>query len=154
MGRAGVALYGVNPQLDRANPMAQVVHLKGKIIQVRDVDSPMTVGYGATHPVARPARIATVPVGYADGWPRALSNRGFAYVGDIRVPLVGRVSMDLITLDVTDVPPHLVQPGSEVELLGGRAAIDEVASVADTIAYELLTRLGQRHERVYIGISA
>ena len=154
MGRAGVALYGVNPQPDQTNPMAQVVNIKGKILQVRDVDSPMTVGYGATHLVARPGRIATVPVGYADGWPRALSNRGFAYVGDIRVPLVGRVSMDLITLDVTDVPPHLVQPGCEVELLGGRAAIDEVAKVADTIAYELLTRLGQRHERVYVGISA
>ena len=154
LARPGVALYGANPCPGQPNPMAEVVHLQGKIIQVRAVDSPMTVGYGATHSVARPGRVATVPVGYADGWPRALSNRGFAYVGDTRVPLVGQVSMDLITLDVTDLPSHLATPGTAVDLIGGHAAIDGVADAADTIAYEILTRLGHRYERVYIGGAA
>ena len=151
LARPGVALYGANPCPGRPNPMAEVVHLQGKIIQVRAVDSPMTVGYGAMHSVARPGRLATVPVGYGDGWPRALSNRGFAYVGDMRVPVVGRVSMDLMTLDVTDLPSHLAQPGTVVDLIGGPAAIDDVADAADTVAYEILTRLGHRYERVYIG---
>ncbi|TAN49343.1 MAG: alanine racemase, partial [Rhodospirillales bacterium] len=101
LARGGVALYGVNPTPGQPNPMAQVVKLQGKIVQVRAVDTPETVGYGATHRVGGPALIATVSVGYADGWPRALSNRGFGMLGGIRVPLVGRVSMDLITFDVT-----------------------------------------------------
>lgn len=147
--RAGVALYGVNPTPATANPMAQVIHLQGKIVQVRDVDSPMTVGYGAAHRVTRKGRIATVPVGYADGYLRSLSDRGMAVIAGHDVPIAGRVSMDLITLDVSDLPDHLATVGTPVELIGAHATLDDVAAAAGTIAYELLTRLSTRIPRQY-----
>jgi alanine racemase len=151
VARAGLALYGGNPTNDGPNPMAEVVHLKAKILQIREIDSPQAVGYGASHRATGPARIATVPVGYADGYPRSLGNRGFAVVSGTRVPVVGRVSMDLITLDVTDVPAHLSVPGCEVDLLGGPVPSGELAPFADTIDYELFTRLGRRFHRSYVG---
>jgi alanine racemase len=150
LARAGVALYGVNPTPGKPNPMAQVIRLQGKILQVRDVDTPETVGYGATHRVAAPRRIATVALGYADGYPWSLGNRGIAYVGEHRTPVVGRVSMDLISLDVTDVPPEQARPGAAADLIGPRNPIEEVAAAAGTIPYELLTRLGPRLDRVYL----
>ncbi len=154
MARPGIALYGGNPTPDSANPMAEVVRLKGRIAQVREIDSPMTVGYGATHRVTGPAKIATVPVGYADGYLRCLGNRAFAYAGRHRVPVVGRVSMDLITLDVTGVPSQDCQPGALVDLIGGPVPVDDVAGWADTISYEILTSLGNRYHRVYINGNA
>lgn len=154
VARPGAALYGINPSPDSPNPMAEVVRLQGKIIQVRDVDSPQTVGYGATHRIAGRGRIATVPVGYADGYLRSLSNSAFAHIGDIQIPVVGRVSMDLITLDVSAVPPKHTQPGTTVDLIGGPCALDEVAAQAGTIGYEILTSLGRRYPRRYVGESA
>ncbi len=151
IARPGVALYGVNPTPGEANPMAEVVRLQGKIVQVRDVDSSQTVGYGASHRVVATGRIATVPVGYADGYPRSLSNQGFAAIGDVRVPLVGRVSMDLITLDVSNLRPEQARPGTVVDLIGGACPIGEVAELAGTIGYEILTRLGPRNLRQYCG---
>lgn len=148
--RPGVALYGANPQPSSANPMAEVIQLKAKILQVRLVDSPQTVGYGATHRVSGPTRIATIPVGYADGYPRSLSGRGYCYVGGIQVPVVGRVSMDLITLDVTAVPSDQVFPGAEVVVMGGEISLDALADAGGTIAYELLTALSGRYRREYI----
>ena len=149
--RPGIALYGANPCPGRDHPMAEVVRMHGKIVQVRDVDSPQSVGYGAAYRVARPGRVATVSVGYADGFSRALSDRGHGYVGGVRVPAIGRVSMDLSAFDVTEVPPERCRPGALVDLIGGPRPIDEVAADADTIAYELLTRLGLRLQRVYLG---
>lgn len=149
LGRPGIALYGGNPVPGRANPMRPVVRLEGRILQLRQIDAPRTVGYGATHETAPPARIATVAVGYADGYLRSIGNRGHAYVGEVRVPVVGRVSMDLITLDVTDVPEALCRPGRWVELLGDRCTIDDLALDGGTIGYEILTALGARHHRVY-----
>ncbi len=149
--RAGVALYGVNPTPGRPNPMREVVRLTSRILQVHEVAPPMSVGYGATHKVAGPSRIAVVPVGYADGYLRSLSGRGFCYVDGRRVPVVGRVSMDLITLDVSDLAPERSGPGAPVELIGGPVPIDDLAAAADTIAYELLTSLGPRYHRVYRG---
>ena len=151
VGRAGLALYGGNPFGSGPNPMAEVVHLKAKILQIREIDSPQAVGYGASHRATGPSRIATVPVGYADGYPRSLGNRGFAVIDGIKVPVVGRVSMDLITLDVTDVPAHLSAPGCEVDLLGGGVPSNELAPAADTVDYELFTRLGRRFKRNYTG---
>lgn len=147
--RPGAALYGINPVPGQPNGLGQVVRLEGKILQIHEVDPPASVGYGATHRVAERTRIATVAAGYADGWPRSLSNRGSAYIGDIRVSVIGRVSMDLITLDVTAVPG--ARPGDNVELLGAHLAVDDVAETAGTIGYELLTRLGARYHRAYIG---
>ena len=151
LGRPGVALYGVNPTPGKPNPMAEVVRLHSKIIQLRDVDRPQTVGYGASHRVATQARIATVPVGYADGYLRSLGGHVFAAIGDVRVPVVGRVSMDLITLDVSALAPELAVPGTTVELIGGACPIEQFAALGGTIAYEILNRLGPRIRRRYIG---
>jgi len=154
LARPGVALYGVNPQPGTANPMQGTVTLKGRILQIRNADAPQTVGYGASHEVSKPSRIATVPVGYADGYLRSLSNRACGYIGDHRVPLVGRVSMDLITFDVTGVPDHLCRPGDWIELIGPNRTVDAVADDAGTIGYEILTSLGRRFHRAYVGEGA
>jgi alanine racemase len=148
--RPGAALYGVAPRPDGPNPMAPVIELRARILQTRDVDSPQTVGYGATHSVRRPARIATIGVGYADGYLRALGNRGMGFIGGFPAPLVGRVSMDLITLDITDVPRELARSGAMVELIGPHRTIDALAGDAGTIAYEILTSLGHRYQRRYL----
>ncbi|MBT4933672.1 MAG: alanine racemase [Rhodospirillaceae bacterium] len=149
LARPGVSLYGVNPTPGKPNPMAPVIRLKGKILQVRDVDSPQSVGYGATHRVERKGRVATVGVGYADGYLRSLSNCGYGYLGQHRVPLVGRVSMDLITFDVSDVPQSEAHPGAMIDLIGPHNTIDDIAAAAGTIGYEILTALGNRLHRVY-----
>jgi alanine racemase len=149
--RPGAALYGVNPTLEKTNPMRQVARLEGRIIQLRRVDSEGSVGYGATH-AARPGQLlATVGVGYADGYLRALSGKGFGYLGDWRVKLAGRVSMDLTSFDVSGAPEALARPGSFIELLGERVTVDALAEAAGTIGYEILTALGRRYHRVYVG---
>lgn len=149
--RPGAVLYGVAPAAGAPNPMAQVVRLEGRILQLRDVDSPQTVGYGATHKITEPARIATVALGYADGYLRHLSNRGRCFVDDVKVPVVGRVSMDLITLDVSEVPRERVALGDMVEILGPRYTVDDAGADAGTIGYEILTSLGHRYHRRYVG---
>jgi alanine racemase len=151
IARPGGALFGIKPQIGTPNPMAQVIRLQGKILQVRDIDSPRTVGYGATHRTTSGGRIATVAVGYADGYLRSLSNAGGGYIGGIRVPVVGRVSMDLITLDVTDVPTDFIRPGALVDLIGPDNPLETVAREAGTNEYEMLTALGSRYHRVYKG---
>lgn len=138
--------------------MAEVVHLQGKILQIRSVDRGMTVGYGAGYIVEKPTQIATVAVGYADGFSRALSGRGSAIIkgrqGHVRVPIAGRVSMDLITLDVSALDASDCRPGTPVSLLGGGIDIDDKAAAAGTIGYELLTQLGRRYRRVYKSTAA
>jgi alanine racemase len=146
--RAGIALYGGAPTAG-VNMMHAVVTLTSHITQTRLVPAGTGVGYGLTHRTKRAARIATIPVGYADGWPRHLSNRGAAYIGGQRVPIIGRVSMDSITLDVTDIPEALLHPGAPVELIGPHQSIDDVATDAGTISYEILTQLGPRYHRIY-----
>jgi alanine racemase len=151
LGRPGVALYGANPTPSAANPMRPVVRLQARILQVRAIDAPQTVGYGASHRARGPARIATVAAGYADGYLRSLSSRGHAWVAGHRVPVVGRVSMDLLALDVTAVAPDKLRPGSWAELINEEQDVDAVAREASTIAYEILTSLGARYHRVYVG---
>lgn len=148
--RPGVALYGVNPTPGRPNPMAPVVTLEAPVLQVHEVAAAGTVGYGATYRTAPGTRIATVPVGYADGYPRAAGSRAGARIGSQTVPLAGRVSMDLITLDVSALPAGAVRPGTRVELIGGPDGVDALAEAAGTIGYEILTRLGSRFARRYI----
>lgn len=149
--RPGAALYGINPTPAKPNPMAQVLRLQGKILQVRDVDSPMTVGYGATHRVTRKGKVAVVAMGYADGLHRSLGNRGFGVIGGKRVPVVGRISMDLTTFDVTGLPETVVHPGALIDLVGPMHPVDELAEEAGTIGYEILTSLGRRFHRQYLG---
>jgi alanine racemase len=150
MVRVGGAIYGLSVLSDRPNPMRQVSKLEAKIIQVRHVDRGMTVGYGATYPVGEPGRIAVVGLGYADGILRAIGNRGWAVLGGRRVPVAGRVSMDLITLDVSATPPGLARPGAWVELIGPNQTIDELAAAGGTIGYELMSLLGRRYRRAYL----
>jgi alanine racemase len=141
--RAGVALYGVNPTPDRANPMAPVVALEAPVLQVHEVGSPGSVGYGATYRTRVGSRIATIPVGYADGYLRSAAARAVARIA-------GRVSMDLISLDVSALPAAAVHPGLMVELIGGPDGVDRLGKAAGTIGYEVLTRLGSRFARRYI----
>lgn len=150
LARPGSALYGLNPTPAAPNPMRQVVGLKARILQVRHIDAHQTVGYGAAHRSTRATSLATLGLGYADGVFRALSHVGAAFIGGMRAPFVGRVSMDLITIDVGHVPPHLVQPGAWVEILGEHQGADELAAAAGTIGYEVLTSLGSRYQRRYI----
>ena len=149
LARPGAALYGVNPTPGAPNPMAQVIRLQGKILQVREIDAPQSVGYGATFRASEPMRLATVGVGYADGYLRSLSNRGTAFLAGHEVPVVGRVSMDLITLDVTAVPPEAARPGEWVDLIDPERGPDALAAQAGTIGYEILTALGRRYHRTY-----
>lgn len=149
--RPGIALYGAAPQMGRDNPMRPVVALAARIVQWRDVPAGTGVGYGLTSVADHDRRIATLSYGYADGWPRSLSNRGAAYVGGYRAPIAGRVSMDSICIDVTDVPPDVLMAAAHAELIGPNQTIDRVAADAGTIAYELLTGLRHRHARRIVG---
>jgi alanine racemase len=148
--RPGAALYGINPHPGHPNPLRQPVQLHARIVQVREIAPGDIVGYGARFVAGKPTRIATISTGYADGWLRALSNRGRAFIDGIPAPIAGTVSMDSITLDVSAIDPALLVPGREVELLGPHQTIDEVAGDAGTIGYEVLTRLGSRFERRYL----
>ena len=152
--RPGAALYGLNPRSGAPNPMAPVVRLTAEILQVRDVDTPMTVGYGASHRVAQEGRTATAAVGYADGYLRSLGNRGHGIIKGERVPVVGRISMDLTCFDITALPVGGVVPGDRVELIGPGHGVDELAAEAGTIGYEILTSLGHRAARRYVGGAA
>jgi alanine racemase len=147
--RPGAALYGVNPRPGHSNAMRQVVRLAAKILQVRQIDTGETVGYGAAHVMPAPGRVATAAIGYADGWLRSLSRRGCGMLAGRRVPLIGRVSMDLVTFDVSVVPEELARPGAMIELLSADYGVDDAAGDAGTIGYEILTALGARHHRVY-----
>jgi alanine racemase len=149
--RPGIALYGGNPFAARPNPVEPVVSLRAPILQLRTLDAPATIGYGATYAATPPARIAVVGLGYADGYPRSLGNRGVASINGTRVPIVGRVSMDLLCLDVSSVPKHDLSEGMLVDMIGDGVALDEVAASAGTISYEILTRLGGHLRREYRG---
>jgi alanine racemase len=149
--RAGASLYGIAPPRPVAAKLRPVVRLQGKVLQVRVVDTDRTVGYGAAGRARRGGRLATVAVGYADGYPRSLSHRGSAFFGDVRIPVVGRISMDFAVFDVTGVPEDRLRPGSYVDLIGPHHGVDDLAEEAGTIGYEVLTRLGRRFRRVYIG---
>ena len=147
--RPGAALYGVNPCPGQPNPMRPVVRLSAKIVQIRKIDRGESVGYGAAHVMDGPGLLATAAIGYADGWPRSLSHRGCGWFAGKRVPLLGRVSMDLATFDVTAIAPAALHPGAMIELLGEHYGVDDAADDAGTIGYEILTGLGARHHRVY-----
>ena len=147
--RPGAAMYGVNPQPGSPNPLRPVVRLSGKILQIREIDRGESVGYGAAHVMEAPGRVATVAVGYADGWLRSLSHRGCGHIAARRVPLLGRVSMDLLAFDVSAIDPAHAHPGAAIELLGDLYGVDDAAADAGTIGYEILTALGSRYHRIY-----
>jgi alanine racemase len=152
--RPGAALYGVNPTPGRDNPMQGVVELAGRILQIRGVAANETVGYDATWTAKRASRIVVVAVGYADGLLRAASAGdekpgGTAMIAGHRCPIAGRISMDLICVDVTDLPDGVVHRGDYATFIGGGIGIDDFAASAGTIGYEVLTRLGMRCHLTY-----
>jgi alanine racemase len=148
--RPGAALYGINPLPGQANPMLPVVTLNARVLQVRRIDAFQTVGYGGAWRAARAGRVATIALGYADGYFRMLINRTHVQLAGHRVPVIGRISMDLSTIDVTDVPEAQCQPGDIVEVLGPHMTPDDLAEHARTNAYEIMTALGRRYARVYV----
>ena len=148
LARPGAALYGLNPTPHLPNPMRPVVRLHAQVLQVRTINSGDGVGYNATWRARRDSRIATIPLGYADGWPRTLSNRGHAIFDGVAAPLVGRVSMDLTTYDVTDLPA--VVAGTWLEVIGPGRTPDDIAADAGTNGYEVLTSLWTRYAREYV----
>jgi alanine racemase len=157
--RPGAALYGVNPTPEADNPMQQVANIQARIVQVRNVERGETVGYGGTWTARRPTKLAIIAVGYADGYFRAASandgTRGAeVIVAGKRCPVAGRVSMDLIAIDITDLPANAARRGHMVTLLGDGITVDELAHHFGTIGYEVLTSLGHRYARVYKGGNA
>jgi alanine racemase len=163
MVRPGAALFGANPTPAHPNLMEPVVMLKARIVQVRDVPRGGTVGYGATWTAPRTSRIALVSVGYGDGYPRAASEaRGnatrpavrsgaAALIAGRRCPMAGRVSMDLMAFDVTSLPEEQVRRGDDATLIGDGITVDDVAAWSGTIGYEVLTGLGRRYRREWVG---
>jgi alanine racemase len=154
MVRPGAALYGVNPTPGRSNPMRPVVELQARILQVRTVPRGETIGYDATWTAKHATRIAVVAVGYADGYLRSAGSSddapgADAIVAGRRCPLAGRISMDLLAIDITGLPDNAARRGDLVTLIGGEISVDEFANVAGTIGYEVLTSLGRRYHRVY-----
>lgn len=149
--RVGLALAGYStPVFQGKVPLKPVVKAYAQILQITEISEGDSIGYDATFIASRASRIATVGVGYADGYLRSLSNRGEVYCAESKVPVVGIVSMDLMTIDVTDIPANKIKPGDWVELFGDNVSIDAVARKAGTIPWELLTSLGQRYERFYL----
>ncbi|MFM8700977.1 MAG: alanine racemase, partial [Hyphomicrobiales bacterium] len=154
--RPGYALYGGNPLAGRPNPMRPVIRWQAPIIQTSFVNPGETIGYNATWSAQRPTRIATINLGYADGYPRAASSSdttegGFATFAGRQCPFLGRISMDLTVIDITDIPANTIQRGTLVDLVGPDLPLDQVASAAKTIGYELLTHLGRRvHRRILV----
>jgi alanine racemase len=154
MVRPGVALYGVNPIPGQSNPMRAVIELQARIAQVRTVPRGETVGYNAGWTAKRTTRIAVAAVGYADGYLRAasasdLAPGGEAIVAGKKCPLAGRVSMDLLAIDITDLPENAGRRGDLAILIGDEITVDDLAKSAGTIGYEVLTSLGRRYHRVY-----
>ncbi|CAM5349419.1 alanine racemase [Aquamicrobium terrae] len=149
LARPGAALYGINPTPGRDNPMLPVVRLEAKIIQTRLLGEGAGVGYGHTYSVSGKLRAATLSLGYADGWHRR--GAAAAFVGGVRLPFIGRVSMDSIIVDISAVPEGRLKEGDLVELIGPSQSVDDVAELTGTIGYEVLTSLGHRFHRRYLG---
>ncbi|MCW5695362.1 MAG: alanine racemase [Bauldia sp.] len=150
--RPGIALYGARAAEDYP-PLETVVTAEGRVLLVREAETGETVGYGATETLCRRSKIAVLGIGYADGYHRLAGSgdtrKGASvFIHGRRAPVVGRVSMDLMSVDVTDVPG--VERGDYAELFGPNIPVDEVAHHAETIGYELLTSLGRRYERRYL----
>ncbi len=150
--RPGIALYGGAPNDSGPNPMRPVVGLHVAVIQTRTVPAGTQIGYGGIYTAPHDMRLATISAGYADGLPRSLSPRGAAWCGDIRLPIIGRISMDSLMLDISALP-HDLPAGSFVELIGPHQSLDTLAADAGTISYEILTVLGRRFYREYVGLA-
>lgn len=146
--RPGLALYGSVPGHPQNN-LKNCIFLYGRVLQLREVDKGQLIGYGGTYKLPKKARIATIGVGYADGYQRALSGSSTVFHHGFPLPLVGRISMDSITVDISSLPDNNLKEGDFVELFGKHFTIDQAASLAQTVPYEMITGLGRRHYRYY-----
>lgn len=156
MVRPGISVYGGRAVNGRPNPMVSVIRMDVPILQIKEARVGETVGYGALYRLRRDTRMAVIALGYADGFSRSLSTIGGQMGGKIAIngafaPVLGRVSMDMTAIDITDVP-GFVQPGDLVEVLGPNISIDDVADAARTIGYEVLTNLKARYLRTYVNV--
>lgn len=149
--RPGAALYGIAPNQTGPNPLSAVVRLQAHVLQIREILPGEGVGYGMTYRPDQPRKIATVAVGYADGFSRHGAGQGCAWFEDICLPILGRVSMDSLIVDISDVPEGKLRADMMVDLIGPRRSVDDVAEAAGTIGYEVLTSLGHRFYREYVG---
>lgn len=148
IGRPGCALYGINPTTG-ANPMQHVATLSAPILQIRELDRDEAVGYGATFAAKKGARIAVVGMGYSDGYFRSLSNTGHAYIAGHRVAIAGRISMDMMALDVSLIPDTLLGTHLHAEFINEEQPVDSIAEQCGTIGYEVFARIGRRVKRIY-----
>ena len=155
--RPGYALYGGNPTPGKPNPMRPVIGLEARILQIREIEAGMQVGYNGRWTAKRPSRLATICLGYADGYPRNasgtdISTGGSAILGGVICPFVGTVSMDLTIVDVTEAPAAEAKRGAPMTVIGGPLDVEAVGTGAKTIGYEILTSLGRRYTRHYVGL--
>jgi alanine racemase len=149
LARPGSALYGINPTPTLTNPMQHVADLSAPILMIRVLDKDESVGYGATAKAKKGSRIAIVQMGYADGLLRILSNKGRVFVGGVACNVVGRVSMDMIAVDISHLPEQALHAGMMVDIICVHQPVDALADAATTIGYEIFTRLGDRVLRLY-----
>ena len=149
MVRPGIALYGSGSGSIPSNPLKQVIKLYSRILQIRTLRIGASVGYGASYRVSKATRVATVGLGYADGYLRSLSNCSWVFFNGVRLPVIGRISMDYITIDITKIASEKIKTGDFIEIIGDKFTLDDLATVANTVPHELLTRLGTRHHRIY-----
>ena len=150
MVRAGVAIYGVNPTpYKNTNPMLNVIKLSAKIIDIKNISEDGFVGYGSDKAIAKNSKIAIIPIGYADGYVRILSNKAVCFINGNHYPIIGKISMDLTIIDISNNKDNNINIGDDVELIGDNVKIDDIASKAKTIPYEILTSLKGRYNIKY-----
>ncbi len=147
--RPGYALYGGNPTPETDNPVRPVVRLDVPVLQIRDVKKGETIGYGAGHRFDKDTQTATLALGYADGFLRSGSGRANVFFKGQACPVLGRISMDLTSIDIGSLQEK-PQPGDMIEILGAHQSVDDLAEAAGTIGYEVLTALGTRYRRSYV----
>ena len=157
--RPGIALYGGNPVPGRINPCEPVLRFLARILQIREIARGARVGYGGSWKAKKTSRVAVLGAGYADGYPRSLASPADGEparvrIGEFFARLIGRVSMDMITVDITDFPAGAVARGDTAELIGVDVSVDEVAQKARTNTFEILSRMGMRCPRIYSAFSS
>lgn len=150
LGRPGAGLYGIAPVRGRRNPFQPVIRLDARVLQIRDVPGGTPAGYGRAAVTTGPTRLATLAIGYADGYLRSGGNRGQAWFGDIPLPVMGRVSMDSLIVDATAIPDGCLHEGMLVEIIGPHRDADVIAADLQTSGYEVLTGLGRRFDRQFM----
>ena len=148
--RPGISLYGGNCSLEKNNNYNHVISLKAKIIQKRIINKGETIGYGSTYKAKKRMLVGTIPIGYGDGFNRLFSNKIELYYKSKKVRIVGRVSMDLITIDLTKFKKNQVSENDYIELINSKNNVDYLSKIIKTIPYEILTSLGNRYQRRYI----